>query len=101
MINTLSTTQAVQELMADENANWSFEGATALVEWIEEFEEDQGEPIELDVVGLRCEFAEYTATDLVEEYGMTLAEIRENTIVIDLGTLTNQSFIVQQFQAIA
>ena len=101
MINTLSTTQAVQELMADENANWSFEGATALVEWIEEFEEDQGEPIEFDPVGLRCEFSEYTATDLMEEYSMTLEEIRENTLVLDLGTLTNQSFVVQQFQAIA
>ena len=97
MINTLSTTQAVQELMADENANWSFEGATALVEWIEEFEEDQGEPIEFDPVGLRCEFSEYTATDLMEEYSMTLEEIRENTLVLDLGTLTNQSFVVQQF----
>ena len=97
MINTLSTSQAVQELMADEYANWSYEAATALVEWLEELEDSSGEPIEFDPVALRCEFSEYTATDLVEEYGMTLAEIRENTIVIDLGTLTNQSFVVQQF----
>ena len=97
MINTLSTNQAVNELMADEYADWSYEAATALVEWLEELEDSSGEPIEFDPVGLRCEFSEYTATDLVEEYGMTLEEIRENTIVIDLGTLTNQSFVVQQF----
>ena len=97
MFNTLTTKQAVNELMADEYADWSYEAATALVEWIEDFEENQGEPIEFDPIGLRCEFSEYTATDLVEAYGMTLEEIRENTMVLDLGTLTNQSFVVQQF----
>ena len=97
MINTLTTNQAVTDLLKDEYANWSLAAAIALVEWLEELEDSSGEPIEFDPVALRCEFSEYTATDLVEEYGMTLAEIRENTIVIDLGTLTNQSFVVQQF----
>ena len=97
MINTLSTNQAVNELMADEYANWSYEAATALVEWLEELEDSSGEPIEFDPVALRCEFSEYTATDLVEEYSMTLEEIRDNTIVIELGTLKNKSFVVQQF----
>ena len=97
MINTLSTNQAVTELMADDNANWSYEAATALVEWLEELEDSSGEPIEFDPVALRCDFSEYTATDLVEEYSMTLEEIRDNTIVIELGTLKNKSFVVQQF----
>tara|TARA_R110002126_G_scaffold23819_1_gene83206 strand:+ start:1049 stop:1342 length:294 start_codon:yes stop_codon:yes gene_type:complete len=97
MFNTLSTNQAVNELMADEYADWSYEAATALVEWIEDFEENQGEPIEFDPIGLRCEFSEYTATELVEEYSMTLEEVRQHTLVLDLGTLTNQSFVVQQF----
>ena len=97
MINTLTTNEAVTELLKDEYANWSYEAALALVEWLEELEDSSGEPIEFDPVALRCEFSEYTATDLVEAYGMTLEEIRENTIVIDLGTITNQSFVVQQF----
>ena len=97
MFNTLSTNQAVQELLKDEYANWSYEAATALVEWIEDFEENQGEPIEFDPIGLRCEFSEYTATDLMEEYSMTLEEIRDRTLVLELGTLTNRSFVVQQF----
>ena len=97
MFNTLTTKQAVNELMADEYADWSYEAATALVEWIEDFEENQGEPIEFDPIGLRCEFSEYTATELVEEYSMTLEEVRQHTLVLDLGTLTNQSFVVQQF----
>ena len=97
MFNTLTTNEAVQELLKDEYANWSYEAATALVEWIEEFEEDQGEPIAFDPIGLRCEFSEYTATELGEAYSMTLEEIRQQTLVLDLGTLTNQSFVVQQF----
>jgi hypothetical protein len=97
MINTLTTNEAVTELLKDDNASWSYEGATALVEWLEELEDSSGEPIEFDPVALRCEFSEYTATDLVEEYSMTLEEIREKTIVIELGTLKNKSFVVQQF----
>ena len=97
MINTLTTNQAVNELMADDNANWSYEAATALVEWVEALEDSTGEPIEFDPVALRCDFSEYTATDLVEEYSMTLEEVRQHTLVLDLGTLTNQSFVVQQF----
>ena len=97
MINTLTTNQAVTDLLKDEYANWSLAAAIALVEWLEELEDSSGEPIEFDPIALRCEFSEYTAADLVEAYGMTLEEIRENTIVLDLGTLTNQSFVVQQF----
>jgi len=97
MINTISTSQAVTELLKDEYAQWSHEAATALVDWMEELEESTGEPIEFDPVGLRCEFSEYTATDLMEVYGMTLEEIRDNTIVIEFGSVANQMFVVQEF----
>ena len=45
--------------MGDENANWSFEGAKALVEYLECYEEDQGEEIELDLVDIRSNYSEY------------------------------------------
>ena len=94
MINTLTTIEAVNELMADENANWSYEGATILVRWLEEAEEDQGEPMELDVVALRCEWTEATTAELEESYGMKMLEIHENTIVLGID---GKSFIVLQF----
>ena len=97
MINTLTTNQAVNELMADEYANWSYEAALALVEWLEELEDSSGEPIEFDPVALRCEWTEYRAADLMEAYSMTLEEVRDRTLVLELGTLTNRSFVVQQF----
>tara|TARA_R110000744_G_scaffold58049_1_gene121313 strand:- start:725 stop:1021 length:297 start_codon:yes stop_codon:yes gene_type:complete len=98
MIHTLSTHQAVDALMADEYAKWSYEAATAIVEWLEDLESDNPkEPMEFDPIAVRCDFSEYTATDLVEAYGMTLEEIRQRTLVLDLGTLTNRSFVIQQF----
>ena len=97
MINTLTSSQAVTELLKDEYANWSLAAAYALVDWLEELEDSSGEPIEFDPVALRCEWTEYRAADLMEAYSMTLEEVRDRTLVIELGTLTNRSFVVQQF----
>jgi hypothetical protein len=45
--------------MADDNAAWSMAGAFALVEHLEQYEEDCGAEIEFDRVALRCEYSEY------------------------------------------
>ena len=55
--------------------NFSYEGLKALYEWFEEYEEDTGEEIELDVIGICCDFSEYdTALEAAEEYGWELSE---------------------------
>ena len=59
MKNTLNTSEAASLLMADDNAAWSMAGAFALVEHLEEYEEDCGTEIEFDRVALRCEYSEY------------------------------------------
>ena len=70
MKQTLTTDQAADLLVADNNAGWSYKGARALVEHLEQVEEDTGEEIEFDRVALRCEFAEYeSALEAAEEYG--------------------------------
>ena len=56
---TLSTTEAIDILRSDEYANWSYDGAKALVEWLERYEDETGEEYELDRVALRCDFSEY------------------------------------------
>ena len=52
--------------------NFSYEGLKALYEWFEEYEEDAGEEIELDVIGICCDFSEYLGVkeilDLLREY---------------------------------
>ena len=59
MKNTLNTPDAASLLMADENAAWSMAGAFALVECLEQYEEDCGTEIEFDRGALRCEYSEH------------------------------------------
>jgi hypothetical protein len=56
---TLTTMQAADMLRRDENANWSNRGARALVEHLEQLEEDTGTDMEMDIVEIRCEYSEY------------------------------------------
>lgn len=61
MKTTLSTYHAADLLKADTNANWSRSGAIALVEYLEELEEDTGAEIEFDAVAIRCDYSEYNS----------------------------------------
>jgi hypothetical protein len=59
MKNTLSTSEAASLLMADENAAWSMAGAFALVEYLEQIEDECGTEFEFDRVAIRCEYSEH------------------------------------------
>lgn len=61
---TLNTHAAAHLLTQDKNANWSYRGAMALVEYLEELEESTGEEMEFCAVAIRCDFAEWQ--DLME-----------------------------------
>ena len=68
MIRTLTTTEAADLLLRDENAAWSYNGARALVEYLEDYE-GNSTPIEFDRVAIRCEFSEYSsATEAAANY---------------------------------
>jgi hypothetical protein len=70
MKTTLSTIQAANILKADTNASWSRSGALALVEYLEQLEEDIGSDIEFDVVAIRCDYTEFeSATQAADECG--------------------------------
>jgi hypothetical protein len=60
MKTTLSTTEAAHRLINDNNANWSYAGAYALVEHLEELEEDIGDEIEFCECAIRCDYSEYS-----------------------------------------
>tara|TARA_B110000285_G_scaffold133127_1_gene149357 strand:+ start:552 stop:785 length:234 start_codon:yes stop_codon:yes gene_type:complete len=76
----------------------SYEGALALFEYIEEYEDQTGEETELDVVAIRCEWTEYANFDAaLEEYNdiRTGTELRDHTIVIDIPD--TDRVIIQEF----
>ena len=53
---TLSTTQAIHHL--DSN-RFSYSGAEALIEYLEEVEDCEGVEMELDPIALACQYCEY------------------------------------------
>lgn len=67
--------------LAGRSNHFSHEGLEVLFNLIESFEEDTGEDIELDVVGLCCEWQELSITEIRAEYQeaeeMTYEEIIE------------------------
>lgn len=88
----LTTSYAADLLFADKNANWTYAGARALIEYLESLEEDCGEEISLDVVALRCEYSQYESLESwYEEYhgytndNLDAEDIRE--YIQDRGTL--------------
>lgn len=71
MKTTLNTSDIARALKSDENAAWSWAGAKALAEYLEQLEEDTGEEMELDVCAIRCDFSESTSLQdwLMEHHG--------------------------------
>lgn len=105
MKQTLTTSEAAHLLLNDESAAWSYAGAYALAEYLEQDSETE---TEFDRVAIRCEFSEYeTALDAASEYdfepsdpddrGATEAEalqyLRDETQVIEF----DGGIIIQQF----
>ena len=69
MYKELSTEHVAHELSSNPDNGFSYHGALALAEYLEQYEEDCGEKIELDTVALRCEYSEYgSAWDAMQEY---------------------------------
>jgi len=63
MKKTLTTYDIANELLQDTNASWSRAGAFALAEHLEQYEEETGEEMELDVVSIRCDFSEHSSLE--------------------------------------
>ena len=76
MKTTLSTSDIARALKFDENAAWSWNGARALSEYLEEYEESTGEEQELDVCAIRCDFSEYESLSAFfeEHFNKSLAD---------------------------
>lgn len=79
----------------DRGENFSYEGRNVLFNYFEEIEEGTGEEIEFDVIAICCDFSELTEEEIKQDYDMTLEELRENTLVLDVEE--EKTYIVQAF----
>ena len=88
IVKTLSTWEAADLLLADENANWSRAGSLALAEWFEELYDHFSTPQEFDRVAIRCDFSEYeNLLAFANEYFGDVDRMRSETgISVNDGT---------------
>lgn len=63
----------------DRIINFSNNGLVLLYDFLKDYEEETGEELELDVVGLCCEFTEYTVNELIDEYYEYVGDDEEET----------------------
>jgi hypothetical protein len=61
--------QAFEALRPD---NFSYEGLTILFDYLEQWEADSGEDLELDVIAICCDFSEDTVEDIAHYYSIDL-----------------------------
>ena len=83
---------------AGRGEQFSYDGLKALFEYLEEYEEDTGEEIELDVIALCCDYMEYDSlNEYNRDYGTKYSEIdtiQDDTTLIKID---DNSFIIQQY----
>ena len=86
--------------------NFSYEGLAILFEYLEELENDTGNEMELDVIGLCCDFSEDSLSSIVDSYSIDLEgeddheqavkEYLEDKTTL-LGITQDGNFVYQQF----
>lgn len=54
---------------------FSYEGLKALFDYLEDYEEQTGEELELDVVALCCDYCEDTVSDIAREHSIDLSHL--------------------------
>ena len=64
-------------------ANFTYEGLNVLFEYFESLEDDTGEQIELDVIGICCEYSEDTFQDIADNYDIDLSEYEDDDEKMD------------------
>jgi len=61
IIETLTPDDIATRLTHDEHAQWTYQGAYALAQYLDDLSSDTGEPWEFDVVAIRCDYTEYSS----------------------------------------
>jgi len=91
-INLSQFHDAFTNMNREENFSWA--GRRALFEYLESYEEDTGEEVELDIVSLCCDYTEIAIKDVERETGVKFEDLGDHTTVI---TVDDETIIYQVF----
>ncbi len=90
------------------NEQFSYEAKRVLFDYLEQYTEETGEEVELDVIALCCEYSEDDFEDIAANYNIDLSDIEDEDDKVDAvrdylaentsvcGQVGN-SFVYQQF----
>ncbi len=97
MKETITRSEFHSRFEAIRPENFSYGGLEALFDYLESYEQDTGDEIELDVIGLCCDYTEYeNLAEFQEAYSETeydsIEKIEDETTVIRIA---GEGFIVQ------
>lgn len=67
----------------DRLSNFGYDGLRVLFDYLEEYEEDTGEEIELDVIALCCEYALNDWVEIATDYDIDLTDCDDEDESID------------------
>ena len=99
MKTTLSVYDFRDQFLKVRPDNFSYDGLTAIFDYLEQCEEDCGIEPEFDPIAICCDFQEGTIEEILEQYGLnnpgdneySLNELQDNTTVIYVDDLSSYS----------
>lgn len=96
MYTNLSTDEAIKLLKDDDNADWSWSGATALIEYLEDLEDSLDKPIKFDRVAIRCDYSEYgSVLEAAEHYDFIYPDDGDEKEAAALKYLEDRTTVIQ------
>ena len=78
IVMTMDKGDFVARLVGDRHASWSVEGAEVLFDYLDEVSDDTGEPIEFDLVALRCDYSEDTVDEIIDYHSLDVSDAEDD-----------------------
>ena len=83
MIQIITEYDFINQFKAVRPDDFSYAALQALFSYLEELEDDMGDQIEFDVIGLCCDYSEFTFDELREYYSFDLKDVETDVDLID------------------
>ena len=80
----------------DRQDNFTYAGKKALFDYLEQYEQDTGKQVQMDIIALCCEYTEYAdIATVISEYDCidNIDDLQDHTMVIEF----DEGIIIQQF----
>lgn len=79
IVQTLSKSSFIDEFkQSSRKDQFSYEALEAIFDYLEEYSDNIGEPVEFDIVGICCDWSETHWSDIAREYSIDLNDFADD-----------------------